>query len=167
MANSIEWGHAAIGPVLLDNEAVREAVRDFDEQDVAGDWALTLGSDGAILLYGTPSELRDWCVRALKALEEPVRKEHNAQVKAKRKAAGAKKCPHDWVLTEDGYTRTWGTRIEKREEVIDGHLEDVTYIIASFDGTSDWTEEGEGEYLLCSNCGAIKNVPAKWEIEWT
>jgi hypothetical protein len=69
-------------------------------------------------------------------------------------------CAHDdedLVLTEDGYTRTWSTRIER----------DASVIEATHTGSDNWTEEGDGQqYLECVECGAHLPVPEGFEIIW-
>lgn len=156
MANSIEWGHAGIKPVLLNNDAVREAVRDFDEDDVAGDWALTIGTDSAMLLYGKPTEIHDWLRIALALIAEPARKQRNQEIKARRKEAGAGKCPHSWLLVEDEYSRSWGTHVDEENKTIR----------ATSGGWSDYSEEGTGSYLICTNCDHEKPVPEDWEVDY-
>lgn len=55
---------------------------------------------------------------------------------------------HDWVLTEDGYIRTWSTQIND-----DGSID------ATFNGSEDWSDEGDGNtYLGCSMCPARKEL---------
>lgn len=58
------------------------------------------------------------------------------------KVRSIERCQHDWVLAEDGYTRTWSTKI----------ADDGT-ILAAFGGAYDWSEDGDGKmYLLCRTC---------------
>src|SRR4051812_26222042 len=106
MGNNIEWGHANYGGDLLTPEQVEEVTLAEDETD--GDWAVEIGSDGAMLLYGKPSEIEGFIVRVREQLREPLRKERNKQAAATRKGAGLPKCKHEWMLTEDGYSRSWG-----------------------------------------------------------
>lgn len=61
---------------------------------------------------------------------------------------------HDWRLTEDGYTRWWTTQI------------DGAMITASFDGSGDFSDTGDGEYLECQNCGCSTDVPEGMEVDF-
>lgn len=55
---------------------------------------------------------------------------------------------HEWQLTENGYTRTWSTRFRA-----DGT------IVATFDGSSDFSEEGDGDmHLTCRTCLARREL---------
>lgn len=154
MANNIEWGHANYGGALLTPADVEDLTQDEDE--TAGDWALEIGSDGAMLLYGKLEEIQAWLQRAQDSVAEPLRKEQNKAIKAWRKEAGLPKCEHDWVLTEEGYARTWVTTI-REDGAIDAH----------FTGTEDWSDDGDGRYWLhCRQCEAVKPVgdtPILWE----
>lgn len=69
------------------------------------------------------------------------------------KASAPAPCEHDWVLTEDGYNRTWNTEIITDD---DG----VETVIAT---ESDYSGDGDGEYLLCGDCGVTREAP---KIRW-
>lgn len=154
MANNIEWGHANYGGNLLSAEEVADLTQDQDE--TAGDVAVSVGSDGAMLLYGKPDEIEGFLTRVAAQLAEPLRKFRNEQAAQTRKDAGLPKCKHTWMVTEDGYSRCWGTRVDKKAKVI----------TATFDGTSDFSEEGSGEYLQCTECAHVKLIPADYEVDW-
>jgi len=64
-----------------------------------------------------------------------------------------KKCKHDWMLIEDGYRRTWSTDIDTE-----------TNTITAYEGT--FSDGGDGEYLLCLNCGNRLEVPTNFTIDW-
>jgi hypothetical protein len=151
MANNIEWVHAHHEqPEVVSPELLEELAPDGNE---AQDWGV---GAGGIMIYGKPSELHAWLTAALADLAEPRRKEGNAAIKALRKATGLGKCEHDWQLTEDGYSRTWRTKMHQDSKVIE----------ASFNGSSDFSEQGEGEYLECLKCGRYKLVPGDWDVSY-
>ena len=62
--------------------------------------------------------------------------------------------PHDWRLTEDGYTRWWHTTITG------------TTIRAAFDGSGDWSDTGTGEHLECQRCWTTTPVPAGFTVDY-
>ncbi|ANA86490.1 hypothetical protein BH762_gp028 [Gordonia phage OneUp] len=64
-----------------------------------------------------------------------------------------KECKHSWVLAEGGYQRTWAIRVDPD-----------TNTISAYDDT--YSESGDGEYLLCLNCGNRLEVPTDWAIDW-
>jgi hypothetical protein len=69
-------------------------------------------------------------------------------------------CDHsldEFSLVEDGYQRQWHTRID----------EDTKVIRAGYNGSSDWTDDGDGNYFLqCGMCLARREVPFDYEIDW-
>lgn len=154
MTDHIEWSPATTLPALYTPTEVAHLAQDPDE--VAGQHGLRICpfSDGA-LVYGTPEELQAWLTAAIEELAEPLRKYRNAQIKAERKEAGEGKCPHSWMLVEDGYSRSWGTTI----------FDDGT-IVAYSGGSGDYSEQGDGEYLICTNCDHVKPVPEGVEVDY-
>lgn len=153
MSNRVEWLHAGEAfeqPEVVSPDVIEEMADDGNE---AGDWGV---GAGGIMLYGTLEQLHAWLTSAVDDLEEPLRKSRNKAIKATRKADGAGKCPHSWVLIEEGYSRTWSTYVDDENKTIR----------AVFNGTADFSEEGSGEYLQCDNCGHVKLVPGDYEVEW-
>lgn len=69
-------------------------------------------------------------------------------------------CEHPltgFYVMEDGYSRTWNTRIDVDEKVIH----------AFFNGTEDWSDDGSGEYLVCGECAQMRPIPDDYEIDWS
>lgn len=157
MANHIEWAFAGSEPPytnlpeLLSPDLLEEISPDGND---ARHWGL---STEGIMLYGTLGELRTWLEAALKDLEEPLRKQANREIKARRREQGLGKCKHDFLLMEDGYDRTWArTEMDHENKVL----------TATSDGWGDFSDEGSGEYLQCVNCGHTKLVPADWQVDY-
>jgi hypothetical protein len=68
-------------------------------------------------------------------------------------------CEHpltSFQVIEEGYVRTWDTRIDEDEKVIH----------AFFSGTEDWSDEGTGEFLVCTECAQMRPIPPDYEIDW-
>lgn len=63
---------------------------------------------------------------------------------------------HQWVLTEDGYYRTWGTSFNEKEGTIS----------AESNGWEDFSDEGDGAYLNCGWCGSDLRVPNEIDIDF-
>jgi hypothetical protein len=152
MGTRIEWVHATEErPEVVSPEMIEELA---DAGNDAGDWGI---GAGGVMIYGDPGQLEGWLTAVKADLAEPLRKFRNKQAAQTRKDAGLPKCKHTWMLTEDGYGRCWSTTVDKKAKVIR----------AFFDGTSDFTENGEGEYLQCTECGHVKLLPVDWEVEYS
>jgi hypothetical protein len=65
---------------------------------------------------------------------------------------------HHWQLQEAGYLRTWGTEVDPADRTVR----------AFYSGTEDWSEDGTGELLACTNdgCGQERAVPDGWQIDY-
>ena len=64
-------------------------------------------------------------------------------------------CEHNWVVQEEGYVRQWSTDID----------ESTKTITATYTGTPDWSEDGDGKMrLACSTCLKTKPIPDDWEL---
>lgn len=61
MSNRVEWALASVPPTLLSPDHIQDLSPDGNSPR---DWGLTLGSDGAMVLYGQPDELRQWLRQA-------------------------------------------------------------------------------------------------------
>jgi hypothetical protein len=64
-------------------------------------------------------------------------------------------CDSDVVLEESGYVRTWRLSIENG------------VVTAHYGGSADWSENGDGEYVLrCYKCLKASQLPfSDWEWE--
>lgn len=73
----------------------------------------------------------------------------------------ASRCPgspdgHQWVVTEDDYQRTWGTRIDPAAKKI----------VATYGGSGDWGDDGDGVYLACEKCPHRFELDEDWTLEY-
>lgn len=69
-------------------------------------------------------------------------------------------CEHpleEFSLVEDGYQRQWYTQIDEDEKTIK----------ASYGGSGDYSDEGNGrEYLQCGICLSERPIPDDYDIDW-
>lgn len=177
MSVRVEWyGIAGYGGVSLpslrttgqhwspdegDDLLVTEDDEYGDEDAIDTEVALTFDGDEVGVLVGSAKDLRAWLTSAVKQLDAY----DNAQAEAKANGmciVGTEDNPvvrggpeaHEWTLTEDGYQRTWNTRVTLDEAGV------VTEVWATYIGSESWTGEGDGDvYLECVACGARLPIP--------
>ena len=184
MSVRVEWyGIAGYGGVSLpslrttgqhwnpdegDDLLVTEDDEYGDEDAIDTEVALTFDGDEVGVLVGTAAQLRAWLTAATRQLDayDVARAEAKANGMC---IVGTKENPvvrggpeaHEWVLTEDGYQRTWNTHVRLDA---DGT---VVGVWATHTGSGSWTDEGTGfVYLECVACGARLPIPDTVEVEY-
>lgn len=137
-----------------------------DEDEVPTEVALTFDGDEVGVLLGSAEELRAWLTSAVKQLDAY----DVAQAEAKANGmciVGTAEEPvvrggpeaHEWQLTEDGYQRTWNTRVTLDEAGV------VTEVWATYIGSESWSSEGDGDvYVECVACGARLPIPEDLDV---
>lgn len=152
MGVHVEWMDADVAGVALEVKGAAwhgqtEPGEEVDGEDaIPGEVGIVFSADEAVVLSGDAKRLRALLTRALRQVEEFE--------EDKRRAWAEAPCParpeggeHDWSLHEDGYGRTWATVVEGDK------------ITAYFQGSEDWSEDGDGDiYLNCGGCGARRDV---------